>query len=44
MRLDWELVEARSQFMDIMTLLGHTTLQMNSRYSHAMPEQPAYGG
>ncbi len=24
--------------MDIMTLLGHTTLQMTSRYSHAMPE------
>jgi integrase len=24
--------------MDIMTLLGHTTLQMTSRYTHAMPE------
>src|SRR5438034_8231224 len=24
--------------MDIMSLLGHTTLQMTSRYSHAMPE------
>src|SRR5882672_2043418 len=24
--------------MDIMTLLGHTTLQMTSPYSHAMPE------
>jgi integrase len=24
--------------MDIMTVLGHTTLQMTSRYSHAMPE------
>jgi hypothetical protein len=23
--------------MDIMTLLGHTTLQMTSRYTHAMP-------
>ena len=25
--------------MDIMTLLGHTTLQMTSRYTHAMPEK-----
>ena len=24
--------------MDIMSLLGHTTLQMTSRYTHAMPE------
>src|SRR5688572_8277620 len=24
--------------MDIMTLLGHTTLQMTSRYTHAMPQ------
>jgi integrase len=24
--------------MDIMSLLGHTTLQMTSRYSHAMPQ------
>jgi len=24
--------------MDIMTLLGHTTLQMTSRYAHAMPQ------
>jgi len=24
--------------MDIMTLLGHTTLQMTSRYTHAIPE------
>lgn len=23
--------------MDIMSLLGHTTLQMTSRYTHAMP-------
>lgn len=24
--------------MDIMSLLGHTTLQMTSRYTHATPE------
>src|SRR5215472_4307324 len=24
--------------MDIMSLLGHTTLQMTTRYSHAMPQ------
>ena len=24
--------------MDIMSLLGHTTLQMTSRYTHAMPQ------
>src|SRR6266704_6207734 len=24
--------------MDIISLLGHTTLQMTSRYTHAMPE------
>ena len=24
--------------MDIVSLLGHTTLQMTSRYTHAMPE------
>ena len=24
--------------MDIMTLLGHTTLQMTSRYTHAIPQ------
>jgi integrase len=29
--------------MDIMTLLGHTTLQMTSRYTHAMPQNLAYG-
>jgi integrase len=27
--------------MDIMTLLGHTTLQMTSRYTYAMPENSA---
>jgi hypothetical protein len=27
--------------MDIMTLLGHTTLQMTSRYTHAMPQKHA---